>query len=125
MAVYRYKTPADQKKLAVYGSDRRSGTSRVSARPYYGGSRTRMGAEQQARMVRDAKGRTGAQAKKKRIMKAYMVRVAVRKMRERKEQAKQQEQEAQRSDASAVSQSTDKIENAAEQTAVTTAYAIR
>ena len=54
-----------------------------------------------------------------------MVRVAVRKMRERKEQAKQQEQEAQRSDASAVSQSTDKIENAAEQTAVTTAYAIR
>ena len=53
MAVYRYKTPADQKKLAVYGSGRHSGTSRASARPYYGGSRTRMGAEQQARMVRD------------------------------------------------------------------------
>ena len=84
-----------------------------------------MGAEQQARMVRDAKGRPGTRAKKKRIMKAYMVRTAVRKMRERKAQAKQQERETQRADAAAVNEAADKLEHYAEQGAVIAAYGVK
>ena len=130
MAVYRYKTPADQKKLAAYsaGSNRNGGTSRASARPYYGGGRTRMGAEQQARIARDVRraGKAGTGAhNKKRIMKVYMVRKAARKLREKKGQARQQERDAQRADAAAVNEAVDKLQDGAEQAAVIAAHGVK
>ena len=133
MATYKFRSPAEQEKLGIYGGAGKNGTasggttSDSAGRSVYG-STTRMGAEQQGRMQRDIK-RVQKSAKKaknkKRIIKIYLARRLVKKLKDKQQQAMQTGQGAQRADAEAVNQAVDRMTSSASQSAMLTAHAVR
>ena len=114
MAVYKYKTPEDRKKLSYGAARAQCGKAVSGAASTQYGSRTRQGAEQQVYAAKSAP----PQAKhKKRTMKAYMVRIAVRKMQERRDGKRRAEQDGQRADAAAVNRASDRMADSAKRVA--------
>ena len=114
MATYRYKTPEDRKKLSYGAARAQCGKAVSGAASTQYGSRTRQGAEQQVYAAKSAP----PQAKhKKRTMKAYMVRIAVRKMQERRDGKRRAEQDGQRADAAAVNRASDRMADSAKRVA--------
>ena len=124
MAIYKYKTP----QVSVTPSS--AGNAAGGGEKRYNGSKTRSGAELQARTIRKKpssgtpQGAKKAKAvRKKRIMKHYMIRKLIRRRQNLKERKKSQEQSDQRADAAAVSQAETALERGTQEVAIHTVRA--